>query len=362
MRPKHLCPFLLVASIFLFHAGAVWCANLVDDTREAIRLGKYDRALRLLDAALDENPVDTNAHLLMTEYYLAIQDYGAAELSTERTLVLNRGYAPLVAQAYYIAGEKAAGRKQPARALALYETAVALDPAFRGRMKGKYMALADDLVARRRVAAALSAYNRELEINPAGRKSIAVAALAHGQSLLESNGKVTGRAGEPAGERATERAAEKLFSYAASLDPSCGPGAAVARLAYGLDLLKRAQAATGEERRRLREQSLRYVSKETADQALPPPVWTTVFRQEYAGRGMSDEDGVILTPYLGREVKPGDRIVVTGKEFQFFEDGWKTHTGTYETTGASPAADGRVGIRAGRGEPVTLEVQRLMDR
>ena len=119
-----------------FRVGPVWPANLVDDTREAIRLGKYDRALKLLDGALDKNPTDVNAHLLMTEYYLALQDYGSAELSTERTLVLNRTYAPLIAQAYYNAAERAEMRKQPAQALALYETAVALDPVFQSRVRG----------------------------------------------------------------------------------------------------------------------------------------------------------------------------------------------------------------------------------
>ena len=38
-----------------------------------------------------------------------------------------------------------------------------------------------------------------------------------------------------------------------------------------MDLLNRARAATGEERQKLKEDSLRYVSKEIADQAVPPP-------------------------------------------------------------------------------------------
>src|SRR5208283_3124683 len=105
MRVKYIYALLLVLAMLSLQAGAVWPTTLVDDTREAIRLGKYDHALKLLDAALEKNPTDTNAHLLMTEYYLAVQDYVSAELSTERTLVLNRTYAPLIAQAYYNAGE-----------------------------------------------------------------------------------------------------------------------------------------------------------------------------------------------------------------------------------------------------------------
>jgi hypothetical protein len=68
-----------------------------------------------------------------------------------------------------------------------------------------------------------------------------------------------------------DQAAEKLFSYAVTLDSSYSPKAARVKSDYGLDLLRRAQAATGEERRRLKEQSLRYVSQEIADQAVPPP-------------------------------------------------------------------------------------------
>ncbi len=346
MRAKYLCSLLLVVAIFFLQTGVVWPATLVDDTREAIRLGKYDRALGLLDAALDKNPTDTNAYLLMTEYYLALQDYASAELSTERTLVLNCTYAPLVAQGYYNAAERAEMRNQPAQALALYETAVALDSVFKSRVKGKYMAVANDLLAQRRFDTALSAYTQEAGIDPPAKKSIADAVFAHGQSLLGNN----------------DKAAEKLFVYAVSLDPSYSPKAAKARLDCGLDLLRRARTATGEERRRLKEQSLRYVSREVADQAVPPPAWNTVFKEEYVGRGMNDEDGLIMTPRFGTEVKPGDRIVVTGKEFQFFEDGWKTHTGSFETTSRSLAVDTRVGIRAKRGESVTLEVQRSTDQ
>ncbi len=346
MRARYLYSFLLVAVIFFLQTGVVWPTTPVEDTREAIRLGKYDRALRLLDAALDENPTDTNAHLLMTEYYLALQDYGSAELSTERTLVLNRSYAPLVAQAYYIAGERAMNRNQPAQALALYETAVALDPDFKSRVKGKYVTVGNGLLAQRKFDAALSAYVQEVGLNPTAKTSIADAVFAHGQSLLGND----------------DKAAEKLFAYAVSLDSSYSPKAARARLDYGLDLLRRARTATGEERRRLREQSLRYVSREVADQTVPQPVWNTVFKEEYVGRGMNDEDGAIMTPHFGTEVKPGDRIVVTGKEFQFFENGWKTYTGSLETTAGPSAVDTRVGIRAKRGELVTLEVQRSIDQ
>ena len=346
MRVKYVYALFLVASILFLQAGNLWPSTLVDDTRGAIRTGKYDVALKLLETALDRNPVDTNAHLLMTEYYLAIQDYGSAELSTERTLVLNRTYAPLVAQAYYIAGERATNRKQPAQALALYETAVALDPAFQSRVRGKYMTIGNDLLAERKFSTALSAYAQEAGLNPAAKRNIADTVFAHGQSLLGNNNK----------------AAEMLFAYAASLDPSYGPKAGKARSDYGLDLLNRARAATGEERRRLKEESLHYVSKEIADQAVPPPVWSTVFKEVYVGTGMNDEDGAIKTPHFGTEVKPGDRIVVTGREFQFFEDGWKMHTGSFETISRSSAADKSVGIRARRGESVTLEVQRSIDQ
>lgn len=346
MRVKHTYALLVVIAILLLGVGAAWPASLVDDTREAIRLGDYGRALKLLNGALEKNATDVNAHLLMTEYYLALQDYGSAELSTERTLVLNRSYAPLVAQAYYLAAERAGMRKQPGQALALYETAVALDPTFAGRVKGKYMAIGNDLLARRRFKTAFSAYTQELGLNPTAKKSIADALFARGQSLLGSD----------------DKNGEMLFSYALSLDPSYGPKAGKARLDYGMGLLSRARAATGEERKKLKEESLRYVSKEIADQEVPPPAWNTVFRQEYVGRGMNDEEGAIMTPYFGTEVKPGDRIVVTGREFQYFEDGWKTHTGSFETIGRSPDVGARVGIRARQGEPVTIEVQRQADQ
>lgn len=341
MKTKSLYVFLFALLMFFLQVGVAWSGNLVEETREAIRLGKYDHALKLLEAALDENPVDTNAHLLMTEYYLAVQDYRSAELSTERTLVLNRDYAPLVAQAYYIAGERAMRNHLPP-ALALYETAVALDPAFKNKVRGKYMVIGNDMLARGVFSRALSAYNQEITLDPAAKKTVADAVFVRGQFLLGSN----------------DRAAEMLFSYVVSLDSSYSLRVAKVKGDYGLDLLGRAQAARGEERWRLREQSLRYVSKEIVDIAVPPPVWETVFREEYIGKGMNDEEGVIVTPRFGTEVRPGDKIVVTGREFQFFENGWKTHRGRFESISRSLAGDRMVGIRAGQGEKVTLEVQR----
>jgi tetratricopeptide (TPR) repeat protein len=264
MKTKSLYPLLLVVLIILLQVGTLWSAGLVEDTREAIRLGKYDRALKLIDAALEENPLDTNAHLLMTEYCLTVQDYGSAELSTERTLVLNRSYAPLVAQAYYVAGERAMRNHLP-QALALYETAVAIDPAFRSRVKGRYMIIGNDLLIRGIFATALSAYTQEIGLDPAAKKAVADTVFLRAQSLIGSN----------------DKAAETLFSYVVSLDSSYGPKVAKAKGDYGLDLLGRAQAATGEERRRLKEQSLRYVPKEIADQAVPPPVEDGVQEKAY---------------------------------------------------------------------------------
>jgi tetratricopeptide (TPR) repeat protein len=346
MRTKFFYPLLLAVLILSVQAGSVWSATSLDSARESIRLGKYDRALKLLNAALEENPIDTDAHLAMTEYYLALQDYRSAELSTERVLVLNPSYAPAVGQAYYAAGERAMKQNQPPQALALYETAIAVDPALKSRVKGKYMTIGNDLLARGRFTTALSAYTQEIWINPAVKKTVADTVFSRGQALLGSN----------------DKAAEMLFSHAVSLDSSYGPKVAQAKTSYGQDLLSRAKTTTGEERRRLKEQSLRYVSKEVADQAVPPAVWKTVFKEEYTGKGMNDEDGVIMTPRFGTEVKPGDRIVIAGKEFQFLDNGWQTHRGSFETISKSMAADKMVGIRAERGEKVILEVQRLIDQ
>jgi hypothetical protein len=344
MKKTFLYPFLVVTAVF-FLTTTLWSAGLVEDTREAIRLGKFDRALKLLNVALEENPLDTNAHLLMTEYYLALQDFGSAELSTERTLVLNRSYAPLVAQAYYLAGERAM-RDHLRQALALYETAVALDPSFRTKVRGKYMTIGDDMLARGAFTTALSAYTQEIGLNPAVRKVVADTVFVRGQSLLGNN----------------DRTAEVLFSYVVSLDPSYSSRITKAKTDHELYLLSRAREAMDEERRRLGEQSPGDISKDVADRVAPSPVWETVFREEYIGRGMDDEDDTIIAPSFGPEVWPGDRIVVTGREFQFYDDGWKIHRGGFKTIGKSLAVDGMVGIRAGRGEKVTLEIQRPVER
>jgi tetratricopeptide (TPR) repeat protein len=336
---------LFVALICSLAVGGAWSATPLESAREAIRVGKYDAALKFLDAALEENPVDTNAHLGMTEYYLSLQNYSEAELSAERTLVLNPSYATVVGQAYYAAGERAVKSNQPSHALALYETAVSVAPALKNQVRGKYTIIGNSLMAKEKFSTALSAYTQEIAVNPTAKKGIADFVFLTGQSLLASN----------------EKAAERLFSYSASLDSSYSPKVAQAKADYGQELLTHAKAATGEERRRLKEQSLRYVSKEVADQAIPQPVWKAVLKEEYVGKGMNDEDGVIVTPHFGIQVKPGDKIVVTGKEFQFLRDKWETYTGSFETISKSVAAGEMIGIRASRGERIIIEINRLTD-
>ena len=334
-----------VALILCLLAGAGWSATPLENAREAIRLGRLDGALKILTAALQENPVDTNAHLGMTEYYLAIRDYPEAGLAAERTIVLNPGYATVVGHAYYAAAERAVKSNQPSRALALYETAFAFTPPLKNQARGKYLAIGDGLLARGSFSTAINAYTREISLNPAAKRVIADSVFLKGQSLLGIN----------------DKDADRLFAYSASLDPSYGPRAAQARTDYAHDLLNRASLATGGDRIKLREQALRYLPQETVDQAAPPPAWRTVLKDSYVGKGMNDEDGMITTPRFGTQIKPGDRIIVTGREFQFLKDRWETHAGSFETINKSAEEDRMLGLRAPRGERITLEVVRLVD-
>jgi tetratricopeptide (TPR) repeat protein len=346
MRIKVLYTLLFVILILFLQVGAAWSVSPIESAREAIKLGKYDQALKIIDGMLYENPIDPNAHLVMTEYYLALQDYRSAELSCERTLVANKGWAPYVGQAYYYAAERAMKQSQFPHALALYETAIALDGNLKNWVKGKFLNIGNGLLTKGKFTTAVSAYNQEIGLNPAAKKTVANTVFPWGESFLGTNDKV----------------AEMLLSYTVSMDSTYGPKVAQIRMDYGLDLLERAKAATGQERRKLRDMSLHYVSKDIVDQAVPPPVWITVFRQEYVGKGMNDQDGVIMTPYFGIDIKPGDRIVIMGKEFQFLEEVWKTHKGSFEMISKLTAANKMVGIRAQRGEIITLEVQRLIDQ
>jgi tetratricopeptide (TPR) repeat protein len=337
-------PFTVLI-LCLVAAGIAWSVTPLESAREAMRLGKYDNALKILTSALQENPVDTNGHLGMTEYYLALQNYPEAQLSAERTVVLNPAYASVVGHAYYAAGDRAVKSNQPSRAVALYETAIAFAPTLKNQARGKYLAAGNALIAKGSFSTAVSAYTQEISLNPAAKKIIADSVFVKGQSLLGTN----------------DKGADRLFAYSASLDSSYSQKGAQARADYGQDLINRAMAVSGEARMKLREAALRYVSKEIVDQAVPPPVWKTVLTEEYVGKGLNDEDGVIVTPRFGTQIKPGDRIVVTGREFQFLKDRWETHTGSFETINRSAEEDRMVGIRAPRGEKIVLEVARLFD-
>jgi hypothetical protein len=61
-------------------------------------------------------------------------------------------------------------------------------------------------------------------------------------------------------------------------------------------------------------------------------------------------------------VKPGDKIVVTGREFQFLDETWKAHKGSWEVVNRSSFTDKMIGLRARRGEKITLEIERISDQ
>lgn len=123
------------AGVFLFSA-TLWALPPASahEARQDLNLGRADAALRILDAAVAENPADAEAHNLRCRVYYeeeqwdaAISDCEAAAAaapnSSEDALWLGRAYGRKAAHGSLVAAYKLARRVHTE-----FETAVRLDP------------------------------------------------------------------------------------------------------------------------------------------------------------------------------------------------------------------------------------------
>ncbi|MBA4416827.1 MAG: hypothetical protein C0392_02780 [Syntrophus sp. (in: bacteria)] len=245
---------VLVAVFIAANCG--WCANAADSAREAIKLGMHERALKILNARLDEKPSDVDAHLALAECYFAMRDFSAADTSLDRVLVLKPGYTYQVGSAYHSAGERAMRNNRLAEAKMLYDKAIANAPAFKKQVAGKYMIIGNGLLAQGQINEALMAYYQEVSINPkANRNEIAERLFNRGKNYLGSN----------------DAMAENLFSRASSIDSSYAGKVSQAKNDYAQSLLARAKASTKEsEKEELKKLAVKYgVSLEKANKEVP---------------------------------------------------------------------------------------------
>lgn len=105
-----------------------------------------------------------------------------------------------------------------------------------------------------------------------------------------------------------------------------------------------------------------FVNPKPANACIRPTAnWQTVFEKEYIGIGYTGgdgNDGGILTAEIGKDMFPGYKYIVSGKNFEIWKGKWIKYSHQYSSINKA-SKKGNLAIRAPQGEEVTVEVQRL---
>lgn len=105
----------------------------------------------------------------------------------------------------------------------------------------------------------------------------------------------------------------------------------------------------------------RTIRKTITSTAFPPPTWKTTFKKEYIGigyKGGDGDDGCILTAEIGKDIFPGYKYIISGKNFEIWKGKWIKYNHQYSSINKA-SKKGNLAIRAPQGEKVTVEIQRL---
>ena len=98
------------------------------------------------------------------------------------------------------------------------------------------------------------------------------------------------------------------------------------------------------------------------DTVLPPPAWETIYGPvEFTGKGFGKKE-YIKTIEFGNAFLSGDKVIIKGESFEVFKSGrWIKYEGSDEITIKSKDKSGYVGVKANKGQVITVEVKRLGD-
>lgn len=151
--------------------------------------------------------------------------------------------------------------------------------------------------------------------------------------------------------------AREFFNYATSFGYS---SAEITKMmtSYGENIIRLAKT---------REEGLKavpYVGQARVDAVFPEPRWERVFSQTYIGKGPEKGGDIKKENFIktvGKELKRGNKLVISGKMFWFYDGSWKDYEGRFETINQAPDFDSKfIYIAAEDGVEVTVEVQRFV--
>ena len=281
----------------------------MDRAEGYVKVKMYGDAINELRKVVNDNPTNAKAHLMLGDCYLATNSPSSALESYERYSILKPGSS---------------------------------------EMSKKFFQLGDGFLAKGQYDDAKRSYDKAASSNTNYRKMAANSFFSKGRTLLFNS---------------DTNAAERLFAYACSLDGSYVGRVSQAKTDYATTLLARAKNSRGEERKRLKEQAIRYgIVASEAEKAVPPPSWKQVGQTNiFVGRGTGSDDEAVKVAQAGKDFLRGYKITITGDRFSVWENGWKPVEKEYVLINQN-CEDGKfIGAKAPKGEKIAAKIEQLVE-
>ena len=282
-------------------------ADNVDKAKEYIQTGMQTKAIILLEKIINKTPNDAEAHFQLGVCYINQDDFTKADERFESAVKLNSDYGYKIGQKYNKMGITYLNNDQISRAARFFDIAVKYQPNL--------------------------------------KESIAEKCFQKGKIYLNKH---------------NINMAEDLFSISRAYDPAFNEKIKSIEVAYGKKLLEIAKEEPLELRQRYIDKASRYLSKKEIEKVFPPSPPKTVFKKEYIGKGFAISDA-FETAEFGKDIICGDKIIVTGKNFEVWVGGrtrWKKISSKYEVICQTTVKGKCLGVKAPKGEKIVVEIQR----
>jgi len=252
-----------------------------------LKIGRYYDAISALEAQIQLKSDDAKAYFMLGNIHLRLNNFAGADKEFLAAVTFRSAYRDEVAKKYFVLGLASLQMYRPIGGLIRPKNSKEVDKA-------------------------INFFAQTVKYQPSMVKSIADSCFRAGKDCLNLSQPDT---------------AEKLFAFARR-DTSLVKQIKVEETKYGERILAEAKKELSEEKRQI---AIKYLGQEKVNAEFPPKDWVMVFEKTYPGKGIGEGDeGAIVTAYFGKQILRGDRIRVSGKEFEVWEGRWIRQHDKYE--------------------------------
>jgi tetratricopeptide (TPR) repeat protein len=333
-RPLYLCAaFLFVVSGPGYGKGKTDLKTIEKYVQE----GRHAKAIELLQEARDEAPKDPDVHYQLGLCYLHTAQFSQAQQSFAATETLDETYAERIAKAYVERGHKELDAGNTRKSQILFQKALERQPALRKEI-------------------AQEAFRQGKRFFDRGQYDIADEKFSVANSFDDS------LAGEicdmyfQLGNSVDNMRCLALYSIASWYSNTHNEE-------IGLRLLQVARDSPSKEwQEKYKSEAVKYIGEEAVRSAFPEPSWRVAHASAYTGKGYDDANSPeyhIRTVRFGREILPGDRIVVeTDGSFRIWDAGWQECNSPCVIVPENKTNGEYFYVEGMQGERITVRIQR----